>query len=197
MWGRELFGTDLYHLVGAFVAYSILGWFVESVYMSFCNRRITNRGFGKGPFCPIYGVGAVVGYIVLSPLKGNYLWLYLVGALLATIFEYVVGRLMIHLLGDLWWDYKNKPFNYQGIICLESTVAWGFYAIIIVTFLHEVICGLVDRIHRGIGVRLISVILFIVFVDYCIQFMRIFRIDIREQGRRVRERIQSFASRWS
>jgi len=71
MWTRHLFGTDLYHLISAFVIYSILGWFVESVYMSLCNRKITNRGFVAGPFCPIYGFGAVVGYMVLHPLAGN------------------------------------------------------------------------------------------------------------------------------
>ena len=54
MWTKELFGTDIYHLVTAFVIYSILGWLVESIYMSFCNKKITNRGFAKGPFCPIY-----------------------------------------------------------------------------------------------------------------------------------------------
>ena len=91
MWEREIFDTDLYHLVGAFIIYSMLGWLVESIYMSFCNRKITNRGFGRGPFCPIYGVGAMVGYIILSPLKGNYLGIYIVGAASATLFEYIVG----------------------------------------------------------------------------------------------------------
>ena len=88
----KLFGTDVYHLVAAFLVYSILGWFVESVYMSFCNRKITNRGFAKGPFCPIYGVGAVCCYLIFSPLKGQYLKIYFLGALLATVFEYLVGR---------------------------------------------------------------------------------------------------------
>lgn len=197
MWGRELFGTDLYHLVGAFIAYSILGWFVESVYMSFCNRRLTNRGFGKGPFCPIYGVGAVVGYLILSPLRGRLLWLYIAGAILATAFEYAVGRLMIYFLGDLWWDYKDKPFNFQGIICLESTLAWGLYAVIIVTFLHEIVWGLVDRIHMGLGVRLISLVLMIVLIDYCIQLMRVFHVDLKSLLGRMHSRIQSLVSRWS
>lgn len=47
MWTRELFGSDVYHLIAAFIIYSVLGWFVESAYMSFCNHRLTNRGFAK------------------------------------------------------------------------------------------------------------------------------------------------------
>ena len=197
MWEREIFDTDLYHFVCAFIIYSMLGWLVESIYMSFCNRKITNRGFGKGPFCPIYGVGALVGYIMLSPLKGNYLGIYIVGAISATIFEFIVGKLMIKFLGSLWWDYNDKPFNYKGIICLESTIAWGFYALGIVYFLQNAVYDLVDRIHRDHGIVIISVVFFLVFVDYAIQFMKVFDIDLEEQKEKIEERVKSFKSRWS
>ena len=65
--------------------------------------------------------------------------LYLAGAFTATVFEYMVGRLMLRLFGEVWWDYREKPFNYQGIICLESTIAWGFYAVIIIGYLHQAV----------------------------------------------------------
>ena len=165
--------------------------------MSFCNRKITNRGFGRGPFCPIYGVGAMVGYIILSPLKGNYLGIYIVGAASATLFEYIVGVLMIRYLGALWWDYNDKPFNYKGIICLESTIAWGFYALGIVYFLQSAVYGLVDRVHREMGVFIIGAILLIIFVDYVMQFMKVFNIDLEEQKEKIEERVKAFASRWS
>ena len=152
MWTREMFGTDVYHLIAAFIIYSVMGWLVESIYMSFCNKKLTNRGFGRGPFCPIYGFGAVIGYLVLRPLSGNPLQLYFAGAFLATLFEFLVGKLMLKLFGEVWWDYNEKPCNYKGIICLESTIAWGFYAIIIVTFLHKRVLGLVDRYDMRMGI---------------------------------------------
>ena len=46
---------------------------------------------------------------------------------------------MLRLFGEVWWDYREKPFNYQGIICLESTIAWGFYAVIIIGYLHQAV----------------------------------------------------------
>lgn len=200
MWTKEMFGTDVYHLVAAFVMYSILGWLVESIYMSFCNRKITNRGFGRGPFCPIYGFGAVIGYLVLSPFKGHYMKIYLVGAVLATIFEYLVGRGMIRFLGELWWDYNDKPFNYQGIICLESTIAWGFYGIGVVQFVQERIYHLIDRFSISMGIRLLELILLAVAVDYTIRLIQVFDIDVRENVREKRdqlvERYQSFIARW-
>ena len=196
MWTRELFGSDVYHLIAAFIIYSILGWFVESVYMSFCNHRLTNRGFAKGPFCPIYGFGAVIGYLVLNPLSGHYVTLYLTGAFLATTFEYLVGIMMQKFLGEVWWDYTEKPMNYKGIICLESTIAWGFYAIIITMFLHERVLHLIDAMDMAYGRILCIVILAIVTVDYLIRLYLLFKTSIQEEKNRLIDKYRSFRARW-
>ncbi len=174
-WDKELFGTDIYHLVAAFIIYSMLGWLVESIYMSFCNKKLTNRGFGKGPFCPIYGFGAVIGYIILEPLAGHYVYLYFAGAILATLFEFMVGKLMIKVLGDLWWDYNDKPLNYKGIICLESTLAWGVYALIVVGFLNAKINNTVDKVDPRMGERICIFILLMVVLDYLIRFYKLYK----------------------
>ncbi len=179
MWTKEMFGTDVYHLVMAFVIYSIIGWFVESVYMSICNRKLTNRGFGKGPFCPIYGVGAIAGYLILQPLSDNAFLLYLIGALAATVFEYSVGRLMLKLFGEVWWDYRNKPLNYKGIICLESTIAWGFYALIIIFFLHGRIMRFIDRYDYELGIRVCKIVLTLVVLDYMWRLVHIFDFTLK------------------
>ena len=196
MWTRELFGSDVYHLIAAFIIYSVLGWFVASAYMSFCNHRLTNRGFAKGPFCPIYGFGAVIGYLVLNPLSGHYVTLYLTGAFLATTFEYLVGIMMQKLLGEVWWDYTEKPMNYKGIICLESTIAWGFYAIIITMFLHERVLHLIDAMDMVYGRILCSLILAIVTVDYLIRLYLLFKTSIQEEKDRLIDKYRSFRARW-
>ena len=191
-----MFGTDVYHLIAAFIIYSVIGWLVESIYMSLCNRKLTNRGFGRGPFCPIYGFGAVIGYIVLHPLSEHLVGLYLAGAFLATLFEFLVGKLMLRLFGEVWWDYNEKPCNYKGIICLESTVAWGFYAIIIVTFLHKRVLGLVDRYDMGWGVWACRIVFLLVTADYLTKLMKIFNISLKEQKERLMDAYESFRARW-
>lgn len=196
MWTIKLFGTDVYHLVAAFVIYSILGWFVESIYMSLCNRKLTNRGFAKSPFCPIYGFGAVFGNLILGPLKHNYILLYLTGAVLATVFEFLVGKLMLRLFGELWWDYNEKPLNYKGIICLESTIAWGFYALGIVCFLNAKVYEAIDMIDKALGIRIILIVLFIVLVDYIIQLLKAFKVDLNRPREVIVKKYQSFKARW-
>lgn len=200
MWTKEMFGTDVYHLVMAFVIYSVIGWFVESIYMSICNRKLTNRGFGKGPFCPIYGVGAITGYLILHPLSENAFLLYLIGALAATVFEYSVGRLMLALFGEVWWDYRNKPWNYKGIICLESSIAWGFYALIIIFFLHGRIMSFIDRYDYELGIRICKIVLTLVVLDYTWRIVHIFDFTLKyvnkfkeiEQIRKIKASIRRY-----
>ena len=38
MWTRNFFGIELYYIIQWFLIYSMLGWLVESVYMSICKR---------------------------------------------------------------------------------------------------------------------------------------------------------------
>ena len=49
----------LYQMINLFFLYSFLGYLLECAVLSFENRRpVMDRGFGHGPFCVIYGVGA-------------------------------------------------------------------------------------------------------------------------------------------
>ena len=50
MWDYHVMfaGTDIYHLIACFIIYSIGGWVIESIYMSICNKKLTNRGFEIG-----------------------------------------------------------------------------------------------------------------------------------------------------
>ncbi len=196
MWTRQFFGTDFYHLVAAFIVYSILGWFVESVYMSVCNRRLTNRGFSFCPFCPIYGFGGILGFMILRPLMTDVIKLYVCGAIIATVFEYFVAVLMNRLFGEVWWDYHDKPFNYKGVICLESTIAWGFYAVIIVRFLHAKVIGFVDSINPAMGIQVIKIIFFFVTVDYVYHLVKAFGVDVEEYRKKAVAIYRDIRTKW-
>ncbi len=200
MWTRGLLGTDIYHIIMWFIVYSVLGWLVESIYMSFCNHKITNRGFAKGPFCPIYGFGAVSGYFILQPITNHCVLLYITGAVLATIFEFLVAKLMLLLFGEVWWDYNDKPLNYKGIICLESTIAWGFYAIILCKFLQKTVMTYSERIPENIGIIICKCVLVIFALDFGCQFARALRSNLSDKYldrvEKVRDKVYSLKSRF-
>lgn len=162
MWTQQILGVDSYHVIQWFFVYSILGWCVESIYMSICNQKLTNRGFVKGPICPIYGFGALGVYFLLRPVSEDYILLYFCGAVAATAFEFLVGKGMHVLFGEIWWDYNEKPFNYKGIVCLESTIAWGFYTLIMFGFLQKIVENIVNSYsyQKGVFMGTVLIILF-------------------------------------
>lgn len=186
----QLAGYDLYHLIACFFLFSIIGWMVESVYISLCNKKLTNRGFMTGPFCPIYGFGAILGYLILHPFAHNILALYIVGALLATAFEFLVAKLMMKLFGEVWWDYNGKFCNYKGMICLESTLAWGLYAVIIITFLFDKVIGFVDRYPKAWGLKTLAFVFTMSMIDFGYHFAM--SVKINEE---TREEITDFCHR--
>ena len=76
-----------------FLLYSFCGWVYESILVSCQERRPVNRGFLNGPLCPIYGVGAVSGVVVLGNIR-NPLLLFIIGAVGASILEYFTSWAM-------------------------------------------------------------------------------------------------------
>ena len=136
-----------------------------------------------GPLCPIYGFGATAAYFVLCRMSGHYIAIYLFSAIAATFFEYLVGRLMLHLFGEFWWDYNDKPFNYKGMLCLESTLAWGLYGVVFMAFIYDGANWFIDRLPRKWVLVTISVVLhlknmvqMLIFI-YC--FMILILMELR------------------
>ena len=129
-----------------FFFYCFCGWVWESCYVSVCQRHWVNRGFLRGPLLPIYGSGAIIILFATLPVAGN-LWLvWLLGMLAATALEYVTGAVMEALFKVRYWDYSKQKFNLNGYICLSSSIAWGFFSILLVKFIHPPIAHLLSDV---------------------------------------------------
>lgn len=179
-WNRIIFGIDGYEVVMWFLTYSMMGWLVESIYMSFCNHKITNRGFAKGPFCPIYGFGALTVFFVLRPYSDNSILLFFLGSFLATTLEFLTALVMKHIFGEIWWDYHEKPFNYRGIICLESSIAWGFYKLFLFMFLQNIVAAFVAMIPVRAGRVIGNLILIGYIMDFSATIYRQKKENLQE-----------------
>ena len=166
MYIYKLIGIDPYFILNCFFVYSFLGWIFECIVMSIEEKGLVNRGFIKGPLCTIYGAGALSVYYLLQPISHSPLALFLCGMILATLLEIVTAKIMTHLFGDFWWDYNSKPFNYKGVICLESSICWGFMTVAMFMFINPAVESLVKVYYESIGKPLVAVIA----VAYCIDF---------------------------
>ncbi len=177
MLGISILGIDLYHILAWFFVYSFLGWIWESSYVSIKEHKWINRGFVAGPVVTIYGVGAVTVYLILRPLSGHILALYLGGVVLATILEYVTGKLMEAIFHTNWWDYSQKCFNFQGVICLGSSLAWGFFTLGLFYVLHPAVSRLVDLVPVRMGISLVWLFILLYLLDFSIATVQAARLS--------------------
>ena len=172
-----------------FFIYCFFGWCFESVYVSVHEHRWVNRGFMTGPYIPLM-------LFLTIPVRGNYLLMYIVGAIGATVLEYITGTVMENLFGVRYWDYTDKKFNFRGRICLEATVLWGFFTLVMV----EVIQPPVEHMVMMINDRVLYYMTWGITVVFTFDFASSFRtaIDLKEvliQAERAKEEVQRMQKR--
>lgn len=119
-----------------FFFYSLLGWIAETIYCSVAAKKFINRGFLTGPMCPIYGTGAVVMTVALTPLKAYPVLVFLVGIVLCDIVEFLTSYVMEKLFHARWWDYSDRWLNIQGRICFRHSMYWGIASVAFLYFIH-------------------------------------------------------------
>lgn len=129
-------GMNIFQFFTWFYIYSFLGWVMECIVIRKQKGYWENRGFAKLPFCVIYGFGVLLASYLFEPIKDNYIALYVCGCIGATALEYIVAMVMMRLFGEVWWNYDHLKYNYKGILSLQSTLAWGFIALLIFGFLN-------------------------------------------------------------
>lgn len=168
---------SIYRMINWFFVFSLIGYLLECAVLTYENKKpVWNRGFGHGPFCIIYGFGALGAVVLLSPIAGNPVKLYIAAMMMATAMELITAAMMIRMFGCIWWDYSKKPFNYKGIICLQSSLAWGILGIVFFHFLNEFVHSLVGYLPDHIGKRMaLSLVVF-----YLIDFAYSVRVRLKE-----------------
>lgn len=161
-----------------FHLYCFLGWCVESTYVSVKNRKLTNRGFMRGPFLPLYGSGAIMMLLVSMPFRDNLFLVYVAGCVGATVLEYVTGVAMEVLFKVRYWDYSDQKFNFQGHICLGTTLAWGVLTILMTEIIHIPI----ERFVLSIPEAVLNAVTYVLTAFLCADFALSFKaaIDLRD-----------------
>ena len=123
---------SMMELVWLLLIYSFLGWVVETIVGTVKKKKFVNRGFSTGPFCLVYGIAAVFMAVTMEELMAEPVFQLIGCGVLATIIEWMAGKILERLNQHKWWDYSNKKWNFDGYICLQYSVLWavlGFVAV--------------------------------------------------------------------
>lgn len=188
-----------------FFFYSAIGWLGESIYCSIGERKLINRGFLKGPMCPIYGTGALAMALTLTPVKNldiripifghelliTPLLVFIAGMVVCDIVEFVTSVLMEKLFHARWWDYSNKKFNIQGRICLGHTFYWGIASLLFLYIVHPIVVECFSRLLDSAAIIAFFSILAIFLIDVIFAVYR--ALDVRK----VMDKIKSLSENLS
>lgn len=124
-----------------------------------------NRGFLYGPWLPVYGIGAVVFYLLLSgqpfdpfparsvvsrkrrcfrrrqaiEKKNHPVTVFFLSALLGSGLELVIGWFLDTFWQLRYWDYSGYFLNLHGFICLASALGFGFAGVLWVCFFSKIL----------------------------------------------------------
>ena len=160
-----------------FYFYCIFGWVFESTYVSLRTHKLTNRGFMKGPWLPLYGSGAILVLLVTLPYADHPVGVYFAGMIAATILEYITGVVMVKLFKVRYWDYSYKKIQFQGHICLSSSLAWGGLSLLMVYVIHPPIVKFIDMWNENV----VNILTFVVTICMAYDFANAFReaMDLR------------------
>ena len=141
--------TIILQYIFYFIIYSISGLMLESVYRSFCEKKLINSGFMTGPYCPIYGFGAIFMQLLLKNFKSDITLLFVISFVVLTFWEYVVGVCMEKIFHTKYWDYSDQRINIQGRVCLKNSIFWGVLGVVFILAIEP----MVEKLTAGIGTR--------------------------------------------
>lgn len=150
----------LWEILAYFIIYSIAGYIIETIFALVRYGVLESRqSFLYGPFCSIYGIGAIIMILFLRYFMKNRLTLFIGGFFIGSITEYLVsliGELILHVK---WWDYSNMPLNINGRICFYYSIFWGLLAMFLMRVIHPHVRNLLAYILKKINFRIFRIIL--------------------------------------
>lgn len=159
-----------------FMFYSVLGWIYE-VFLEVVVYRwgFSNRGVLTGPYCVVYGFGAVILLLTLSGLmKKKIMWgpvcvtplLVFAGIILITTgIELAASYIMEYTMGGWQWDYTRFAFDFQGRIAPNPSIRFGIGGMVILYLLQPLAGRFTERVSPKIQKTTALVCAAVIVVD--------------------------------
>ena len=177
------------------ILYSFAGWVLESVSKTIEQRKFVNSGFLHGPFCPIYGFGALIMLFGLNFLKERPILLFIAAFFLLSIWEYLVGLFLEKVFKTKYWDYSHLKWNIQGRVCLKNSIFWGILGVFFICVLHPFVENYITMIPTTILLYINLVLGIAILVDLVFSIIAITNFEsmikrINELGDNIKEKVK-------
>ena len=153
-------------LVIYFTVFSVVGYFIEVLFCSIQQRKMTNRGFLFGPCLPIYGFGGLFMMFLTRNVVDNIFLTFLISMTVGAVVEYFSSFLLEKIFHVRWWDYSlTDKFNLNGRICLRNTLAFGIGGCIMIYFALPVLDNLLKITPFAVQLIISIILVVILLID--------------------------------
>lgn len=186
--------TIIYYITYLFI-YSFAGWILESVCKTVDQRKFVNSGFLNGPFCPIYGFGAIIMLLCLNFLKDKPILLFIAAFFVLSIWEYLVGLFLEKVFKTKYWDYSHLKFNIQGRVCLKNSLFWGVLGVLFIRYIHPFLEKYVKIIPVNLLLYIDIIVGIAILVDLVFSIIAVVNFEtmvkkINELGENIKEKVK-------
>lgn len=169
---------DIIKIILYFILYSFFGWIMESVLKTVVQKKLVNSGFLYGPFCPIYGFGAIIMFLFLNSFKNNLIILFIIGFFVLSLWEYIVGWLLEKIFHTKYWDYSENKFNIKGRVCIINSLFWGFLGVIFIRYIHPFMQQKIDLVDTNDLLFFTITLSVIILIDFIVSVIKVNNIGI-------------------
>lgn len=169
----------IYFLI--FILYSIVGWLLEVISTYPDTKCFVNRGFLIGPYCPIYGICALLMIFLFHPFNKIYI-IFIMSIIVCSISEYITSYVMEKLFKARWWDYSKYKLNLNGRICLQNSLLFGLLGVVLIKYINPHVFNFISNIPSNI----INILFYTILIIYVCDFIVSFKIIMKVKNMSVR-----------
>ncbi len=153
-----------------FFLYSFFGWMLEVSCKLISDKKFINRGFLVGPYCPIYGCGAIGITLLLKRYYNDPFTLFVMTMVFCSILEYGTSYFLEKFFHTRWWDYSQRRFSINGRICLETMIPFGVLGLIIMYLCNPFFYGWIQKLPDILLYIISFLLIFGMIIDICVSF---------------------------
>lgn len=156
---------ELITIFWIFIIGSILGYIFEITVVLFQKGHFESRqGILYGPLTPVYGVGGVVYYLILSNIKTkNKVKIFIITMVLGGVTEYIASLFQETLFGTKSWDYSYLKFNLNGRTSLLHCTYWGTAGVLYAVYIEPIIEKIKEKTD-AVSLKTVTIVLSIFLV---------------------------------
>lgn len=180
-----------------FMIGSVAGFLIEGVWSLIKSGHWEHHSATIwGPFCIIYGAGAVLTYALSYILRKRNVFVQIAAYMLAgSLVEYFFSFFQEMFFGSVSWDYSSHFLNIGGRVSLKMTLIWGVLGILFAKVIFPYLLHLILKLKGKAAYAVTWILIIFMVVNLAATCLTVTRWRTRQNdippGNKVEEIVDS------